>query len=90
MCNLLIILFFTTVKDVLVVIFLVEHAECFLNLVHDYKHFCSCGFKSWIISMFMFILKCELYAFSDGNGFKTSTMRLGADAIVFSRATRGR
>lgn len=24
-----------------------------------------------------------------GNGFKTSTMRLGADAIVFSRATRG-
>ena len=26
----------------------------------------------------------------DGNGFKTSTMRLGADAIVFSRATRSR
>ncbi|XP_010511436.1 PREDICTED: protein MICRORCHIDIA 2-like isoform X2 [Camelina sativa] len=25
----------------------------------------------------------------DGNGFKTSTMRLGADAIVFSRSTRG-
>ncbi|XP_010446808.1 PREDICTED: protein MICRORCHIDIA 2-like [Camelina sativa] len=24
-----------------------------------------------------------------GNGFKTSTMRLGADAIVFSRSTRG-
>lgn len=28
--------------------------------------------------------------FSDGNGFKTSTMRLGADVIVFSRATRAR
>ena len=26
--------------------------------------------------------------FSDGNGFKTSTMRLGADVIVFSRASR--
>uniref|UniRef100_A0A453S9Y6 Morc S5 domain-containing protein n=1 Tax=Aegilops tauschii subsp. strangulata TaxID=200361 RepID=A0A453S9Y6_AEGTS len=25
-----------------------------------------------------------------GNGFKTSTMRLGADAIVFTRAIRGR
>lgn len=24
----------------------------------------------------------------DGNGFKTSTMRLGADVIVFSRANR--
>lgn len=28
--------------------------------------------------------------FSDGNGFKTSTMRLGADVIVFSRATDAR
>ena len=27
---------------------------------------------------------------TDGNGFKTSTMRLGADAIVFTRAIRGR
>lgn len=26
---------------------------------------------------------------TDGNGFKTSTMRLGADAIVFTRSTRG-
>ncbi|KAI3905297.1 hypothetical protein MKX01_039988 [Papaver californicum] len=26
---------------------------------------------------------------SNGNGFKTSTMRLGADAIVFTRAVRG-
>jgi len=25
-----------------------------------------------------------------GNGFKTSTMRLGADAVVFTRAIRGR
>lgn len=25
--------------------------------------------------------------FADGNGFKTSTMRLGADVIVFSRST---
>lgn len=28
--------------------------------------------------------------FPDGNGFKTSTMRLGADVVVFSRATHGR
>lgn len=28
-----------------------------------------------------------MYFFVDGNGFKTSTMRLGADVIVFSRAT---
>ena len=28
--------------------------------------------------------------FPDGNGFKTSTMRLGADVIVFSRATSAR
>lgn len=28
--------------------------------------------------------------FLDGNGFKTSTMRLGADVIVFSRATHER
>ena len=28
--------------------------------------------------------------FPDGNGFKTSTMRLGADVIVFSRASRTR
>jgi len=27
---------------------------------------------------------------TDGNGFKTSTMRLGADAVVFTRAIRGR
>lgn len=27
---------------------------------------------------------------TDGNGFKTSTMRLGADAIVFTCAIRGR
>jgi hypothetical protein len=25
-----------------------------------------------------------LYFFADGNGFKTSTMRLGADVLVFS------
>ena len=25
------------------------------------------------------------FSLSDGNGFKTSTMRLGADVIVFSR-----
>jgi hypothetical protein len=28
--------------------------------------------------------------YTDGNGFKTSTMRLGADAIVFTRAVRTR
>lgn len=30
------------------------------------------------------------FVFPDGNGFKTSTMRLGADVIVFSRATSAR
>nr|CAB3499891.1 unnamed protein product [Digitaria exilis] len=30
-----------------------------------------------------------MLVFQDGNGFKTSTMRLGADAIVFTRAIRG-
>lgn len=34
-------------------------------------------------------ISCIVY-YIDGNGFKTSTMRLGADAIVFSRACRGR
>lgn len=31
-----------------------------------------------------------VFIFSDGNGFKTSTMRLGADAIVFTRCLRDR
>lgn len=31
----------------------------------------------------------QLACVPDGNGFKTSTMRLGADAIVFTRAVRG-
>lgn len=30
----------------------------------------------------------NIYSVSDGNGFKTSTMRLGADVIVFSRSNR--
>ncbi|KAM0915883.1 hypothetical protein ACQ4PT_010540 [Festuca glaucescens] len=30
-----------------------------------------------------------MLVFQDGNGFKTSTMRLGADAVVFTRAIRG-
>lgn len=34
--------------------------------------------------MLLLDLLSELYV-SDGNGFKTSTMRLGADVIVFSR-----
>ena len=29
-----------------------------------------------------------VYLVADGNGFKTSTMRLGADVIVFSRASQ--
>jgi hypothetical protein len=32
----------------------------------------------------------HLLLWSDGNGFKTSTMRLGADAIVFSRCIKSR
>lgn len=31
-------------------------------------------------------LVCLLCFFADGNGFKTSTMRLGADVLVFSRS----
>jgi hypothetical protein len=30
------------------------------------------------------------FVFPDGNGFKTSTMRLGVDVIVFSRTTSAR
>ena len=30
-------------------------------------------------------MEFSLLVFADGNGFKTSTMRLGADVIVFSR-----
>lgn len=38
------------------------------------------------------VMSCELLTFSilDGNGFKTSSMRLGADVIVFSRCTKNR
>lgn len=31
-------------------------------------------------------MEFSLLVFADGNGFKTSTMRLGADVIVFSRS----
>lgn len=32
------------------------------------------------------MIKSYLLNFADGNGFKTSTMRLAADVIVFSRS----
>lgn len=42
-----------------------------------------------LITKIMFCSDISLYAIvsvlTDGNGFKTSTMRLGADVIVFSR-----
>ena len=39
------------------------------------------------VLFFYFVLYLRLFIFYilDGNGFKTSTMRLGADVIVFSR-----
>jgi hypothetical protein len=37
------------------------------------------------IFLFCSFLNCLCCCYSDGNGFKTSTMRLGADVIVFSR-----
>lgn len=37
-----------------------------------------------------FCINWFICSLSDGNGFKTSTMRLGADAIVFSRCLSNR
>jgi len=44
----------------------------------------------WLVFMKgkLFLSKRTCCFVLDGNGFKTSTMRLGADAIVFSRSTR--
>lgn len=43
-----------------------------------------CDILSLIILIFSFIFNFQ-FGVLDGNGFKTSTMRLGADVIVFSR-----
>lgn len=40
--------------------------------------------------VFYFCINWFICSLSDGNGFKTSTMRLGADVIVFSRCLRNR
>ena len=48
----------------------------------------KCNFIRVIFTVctFLFLRRTQLtYFLLDGNGFKTSTMRLGADAIVFSR-----
>lgn len=48
-------------------------------------------FDIWISNVFSYFPVCCWMHFecvlvlSDGNGFKTSTMRLGADVLVFSR-----
>ncbi|KAL2905483.1 Protein MICRORCHIDIA 2 [Bienertia sinuspersici] len=39
-------------------------------------------------NIFVSKLKESVRGCGDGNGFKTSTMRLGADVIVLSRSTR--
>lgn len=48
------------------------------------------GRPSLDLCMYLHILMSKACVIPDGNGFKTSTMRLGADVIVFSRATRTR
>lgn len=45
----------------------------------DHVHVCY-KFYSFLLSYLW-----TKHSLSDGNGFKTSTMRLGADVIVFSR-----
>ena len=49
------------------------------------NHFLMLHFKLLPYCIYWFI--CSL---PDGNGFKTSTMRLGADVIVFSRHVNNR
>lgn len=43
------------------------------------------GIHSTICSYYFLFIYRFICSFPDGNGFKTSTMRLGADVIVFSR-----
>ena len=67
--------------------------SCYMNLdLFDVTLVCeyllrllTSYFTCYFICFFIVVV-CS----TDGNGFKTSTMRLGADAIVFSRASRGR
>jgi hypothetical protein len=69
--------------------------SCLLLLLNVFSFLKSC------LLAFTFVCLRSLYVFQllelnstfvcpDGNGFKTSTMRLGADVIVFSRATSAR
>jgi hypothetical protein len=51
-------------------------------------NFCSIISKSYPETHCLTFWHLSLW--SDGNGFKTSTMRLGADVIVFSRCTKSR
>lgn len=60
---------------------------------------CSISFQFYFLKFIWIVcIKAILFLtlsnvtshFLDGNGFKTSTMRLGADAIVFSRAVNSR
>lgn len=48
------------------------------------------GIHSTICSYYFLFIYWFTCSFPDGNGFKTSTMRLGADVIVFSRRTTNR
>ena len=70
------------------------HTHCYTYLFH-YPYVCTphtLHLQTYLLmhdetlSYFLIVLDLlfELYV-SDGNGFKTSTMRLGADVIVFSR-----
>jgi hypothetical protein len=55
----------------------------FLNLVYLHSPQRS-------LYVFQLLELNSMFVFPDGNGFKTSTMRLGANVIIFSRATSSR
>ncbi len=71
---------------------------CFSDFCFSFVPFPFLLKKNLVLLVFNFkIFVCFSYfepkgmcVFPDGNGFKTSTMRLGADVIVFSRATSAR
>lgn len=60
------------------------------SLEVDYLIIASVPLKHILSICAHYLSITRVFDLVDGNGFKTSTMRLGADAIVFSRAKKGR
>lgn len=59
------------------------------NMLNEALYLHIMAIVSLLFESILICLSCWGYS-QDGNGFKTSTMRLGADVIVFSRASRER